>query len=58
MNGLAPYPAYKDSGVSWLGEVPEHWAVGRLRNQAKIRVSNVESRATLPGRQTRIIRPA
>ena len=24
---LAPYPAYKDSGVEWLGEVPEHWEV-------------------------------
>jgi type I restriction enzyme S subunit len=22
-----PYPAYKPSGVSWLGDVPEHWAV-------------------------------
>lgn len=21
------YPAYKDSGVEWLGEVPEHWKV-------------------------------
>lgn len=21
------YPAYKDSGVEWLGEVPEHWEV-------------------------------
>ena len=20
-----PYPAYKDSGVEWLGEVPRHW---------------------------------
>ena len=27
-----PYPAYKDSGVEWLGEVPEHWEVRRLRN--------------------------
>ena len=26
-----PYPAYKDSGVEWLGEVPEHWEVRRLR---------------------------
>ncbi|MRI41573.1 restriction endonuclease subunit S [Stenotrophomonas sp. MH181796] len=25
------YPAYKDSGVEWLGEVPEHWAVNRLK---------------------------
>ena len=27
-----PYPAYKDSGVPWLGEVPEHWEV--LPNRA------------------------
>ena len=20
-----PYPAYKDSGVGWLGEIPAHW---------------------------------
>jgi hypothetical protein len=20
-----PYPAYKDSGVEWLGEIPTHW---------------------------------
>ena len=25
-----PYPAYKDSGVEWLGKVPEHWAVVQL----------------------------
>jgi type I restriction enzyme S subunit len=24
------YPRYKDSGVEWLGEVPEHWEVRRL----------------------------
>jgi hypothetical protein len=22
---LPRYPKYKDSGVEWLGEVPEHW---------------------------------
>jgi len=27
MNGLEPYPGYKESGVPWLGEVPEHWGV-------------------------------
>ena len=26
-----PYAAYKDSGVDWLGEIPAHWAVKRLR---------------------------
>ena len=24
---LKPYPAMKDSGVPWLGPVPEQWAV-------------------------------
>jgi len=28
---LKPYPAYKDSGVAWLGEVPEHWEVRRIK---------------------------
>ncbi len=26
-----PYPAYKDSGEEWVGKVPEHWAVKRLK---------------------------
>jgi type I restriction enzyme S subunit len=26
------YPKYKDSGVDWLGEVPEHWQLTRLKN--------------------------
>ena len=25
-----PYPAYKPSGVDWLGDVPAHWEVRRL----------------------------
>jgi type I restriction enzyme, S subunit len=25
IEGLKPYPAYKNSGVPWLGQVPEHW---------------------------------
>lgn len=26
-----PYPAMKDSGVPWLGEVPGHWRTERLK---------------------------
>lgn len=26
------YSEYKDSGVQWLGEIPSHWEVKRLRN--------------------------
>ncbi|WP_333788234.1 restriction endonuclease subunit S [Methanomethylovorans sp.] len=31
MHDLKPYPAYKDSGVPWLGQVPEHWQFERAR---------------------------
>ena len=24
------YPAYKDSGVEWIGGIPEHWDVPKL----------------------------
>ncbi|CAG0968802.1 Type-1 restriction enzyme EcoKI specificity protein [Methanosarcinales archaeon] len=26
-----PYPAYRDSGVEWMGKVPEHWEVKKLK---------------------------
>jgi len=29
-----PYSAYKPSGVEWLGEVPEHWEIRRLKHSA------------------------
>ena len=31
-----PYPAYKDSGVKWLGQVPKHWTVRRVKQVAQI----------------------
>jgi len=30
MTELKPYPAYKDSGVPWLGQVPERWDIRSL----------------------------
>ncbi|MDW8356211.1 MAG: restriction endonuclease subunit S [Bryobacterales bacterium] len=35
IDDLKPYPAYKDSGVPWLGEVPEHWSVKRLKSTVR-----------------------
>ena len=26
------YPAYKDSGIAWVGELPAHWEVKRLKH--------------------------
>ena len=31
-----PYPAYKPSGVSWLGDVPAHWEVRKLGQIARV----------------------
>lgn len=37
-----PYPAYKDSGVEWLGELPAHWEVKRLKYVAPARISKLD----------------
>ena len=42
MTALQPYPAYRDSGVGWLGKVPEHWDMRRVGTVADLRVSNVD----------------
>jgi len=36
MSHNKPYPAYKDSGVEWIGKVPEHWDVARIKRMAQI----------------------
>jgi type I restriction enzyme S subunit len=41
-HGLDPNVRLKPSGVKWLGDVPEHWEVRRLRNFVKLIVSNVD----------------
>ena len=42
--GFPRYEAYRDSGVEWLGEVPEHWEVKRLEYVASYRTSSVDKR--------------
>jgi type I restriction enzyme S subunit len=39
------YPSYKDSGVEWLGEVPTHWGVKRLKHVCHVFPSNVDKRS-------------
>lgn len=34
------YPAYKDSGVEWLGRLPEHWTAVRLKNVLAQRITD------------------
>ena len=36
IHDLKPYPAYKDSGLLWLGEIPNAWHVLRGKNIFKV----------------------
>ncbi|WP_354635621.1 restriction endonuclease subunit S [Planktothricoides raciborskii] len=36
MKNWQRYPEYKDSGVEWLGEIPKHWEVKKLKYVCQI----------------------
>ena len=38
------YPEYKDSGVEWLGTVPAHWNVNRLKRLARLLTEKTDRR--------------
>ena len=42
---LPRYPKYKSSGVEWLGEVPGHWKVKRLKQACHVFPSNVDKKS-------------
>ncbi|MEA5392141.1 restriction endonuclease subunit S [Cyanobium gracile UHCC 0139] len=42
------YPAHKDSGVEWLGEVPEHWDVKPLKRLAEIQTGLAKGKEVEP----------
>ena len=42
--GLDPNAPMKDSGVEWLGEIPAHWEVKRLKYSAPIRNTKLDSK--------------
>ena len=42
IEGLRPYPAYRDSGLAWLGQMPAHWEIRRL----KFLLHEVDQRST------------
>ncbi len=46
-SNLKPYPTYKPSGVEWLGDVPAHWEVRRLKWVASLNPSKTEARTFL-----------
>ncbi|PIN75640.1 type I restriction endonuclease subunit S [Candidatus Woesearchaeota archaeon CG10_big_fil_rev_8_21_14_0_10_37_12] len=43
---LKPYPKYKDSGVQWIGEIPEEWGVKKLKIVADVNISNIDKKSS------------
>lgn len=42
--GLDDTVKLKDSGVDWIGEIPEHWEVRKLKQVCKINVNSLDER--------------
>jgi type I restriction enzyme S subunit len=42
---FARYPAYKQSAVAWLGSIPQHWSILRLKHACEVFPSNVDKHA-------------
>jgi type I restriction enzyme S subunit len=43
--GLDDSVELKDSGVEWLGRIPKHWFITKLKNQCQIIPSNVDKKS-------------
>lgn len=37
---MKQYPTYKDSGVQWIGQIPEHWSTVKTKYIAKLYTGN------------------
>lgn len=42
---LPKYPEYRDSGIRWLGLIPSHWMVKKLKHFCSVSPSNVDKHA-------------
>jgi type I restriction enzyme S subunit len=49
---LPAYPRYKNSGVDWLGHVPEHWTVHSVRYHVGAIFNGITAEQTEPGEHT------
>jgi type I restriction enzyme S subunit len=43
--GINPKVKLKDSGIEWLGEIPEHWEVKKLKYVANANPSNIDKKS-------------
>src|SRR5690625_2944512 len=47
MTELKPYPAYKDSGVEWIGEIPTHWDTAKLKYLSTVVTGNTPTKSNV-----------
>lgn len=43
--GLTPGIPMKDSGIKWIGEIPSHWEVNKIKTISQIKPSNVDKKS-------------
>ncbi len=43
--GIDPKAEMKDSGIEWLGKVPKHWEIKKLKFNAQVQFSNVNKKS-------------
>lgn len=43
--GLNPDVPMKDSGVEWIGEIPEHWEIEKIKTVSQVKPSNVDKKS-------------
>jgi type I restriction enzyme S subunit len=42
---MKPYPSYKDSGVEWIGRIPNGWTIQKLKYFSCVNLSNVDKKS-------------
>jgi type I restriction enzyme, S subunit len=47
---LPRYDRYKDSGVEWIGKIPEHWITAPMYNRCDIRLGKMLDAAKIKGK--------
>lgn len=47
-HGLNPYAPMKDSAITWIGQIPSNWAIGRIGGLYELRTQKVSDKDYMP----------
>ncbi|EKO3778248.1 restriction endonuclease subunit S [Vibrio metschnikovii] len=54
MSQYRAYPAYKDSGIEWIGQVPEHWTIAPVKYHYDARLGKMIQPAAVSDRDIEV----